>query len=277
MPQTTDFGNAVQPQQLAQLARGLVLQLLDGLDAAQRHVGQQDNHVQRAVIAAQLGQAIVDVSKQAILRQSRQGSSTPPKETSRQVSKRVGAPFRKPNAARTRSSGRVHAVPISAAASATARVDLSVAVGGCGAGAFSGAGSRRPAWTGLGQSSLLDRLAERVELEAQLLGDFSWAPTRPQQLLRLGRDLRRQHRSSACRTRRVERFHAAGAILVDAANDAVLRHAEGPHDIYLAASALADQLGGKHPKRAAVVLGVLKHRLNAAEVCPLAIFAHDTD
>ena len=42
-------------------------------------------------------------------------------------------------------------------------------------------------------------------------------------------------------------------------------------------SALADQLGGKHPKRAAVVLGVLKHRLNTAEVCPLAIFADDAD
>ena len=52
VPQTTDFGNAVQPQQLAQLAGGLVLQLLDGLDAAQHHVGQQDNHVQRAVVAA---------------------------------------------------------------------------------------------------------------------------------------------------------------------------------------------------------------------------------
>ena len=50
-PQTTNFGNAVQPQQLAQLARGLVLQLLDGLDAAQRHVGQEDDHVQRAVVA----------------------------------------------------------------------------------------------------------------------------------------------------------------------------------------------------------------------------------
>ena len=36
-PQTTDFGNAVQPQQLAQLTGGLVLQLLDSLDAAQRH------------------------------------------------------------------------------------------------------------------------------------------------------------------------------------------------------------------------------------------------
>src|SRR5271157_3492672 len=84
--------------------------------------------------------------------------STPPKETSRQASKRIGAPSRRPNAARTRSSGRVHAVPISAAASRTARVDLSVAAGGCGAGAFSDAeipGSSgpvlvsRPCWIAL--------------------------------------------------------------------------------------------------------------------------------
>ena len=156
-------------------------------------------------------------------------------------------------------------------------MDLSVAVGGCGAGAFSGAGFSRPEWTGLGQSSLLDRLAERVELEVQVLGDFSSAPTNSQQLLCLGRDLRRHHRGTACRTRRVERFHAPSTILVDAANDAVLRDAEGPQDIDLAARILADQLGGEHPKRAAVVLGVLKHRLSAAEVCPLAIFAHDAD
>ena len=72
--QTADFRNAVQPHQLAQLARGLVLQLLDGLDAAQRHVGQEDDHVQCAVVAAHLCQAIVDVSKQAIFRQCRQGA-----------------------------------------------------------------------------------------------------------------------------------------------------------------------------------------------------------
>jgi hypothetical protein len=50
-----------------------------------------------------------------------------------------------------------------------------------------------------------------------------------------------------------------------------------PVDIHLAAQALADQLGGKHPKRAAVVLGVLKDGLNTAEVDPLAILADDTD
>jgi hypothetical protein len=36
-------------------------------------------------------------------------------------------------------------------------------------------------------------------------------------------------------------------------------------------------LGGKHPKRAAVGLDVLKYGLNPAEVDPLAILADDTD
>jgi len=44
-------------------------------------------------------------------------------------------------------------------------------------------------------------IAERVELEAHFLGDFSAAPTGPQQLLGLGRDLRRQHRGASWRTR----------------------------------------------------------------------------
>ena len=126
----------------------------------------------------------------------------------------------------------------------------------------------RPCWIALRSVSSL-----RPSCSATSLG---LRPS-PQQLLCLGRDLRRHHRSTACRTRRVERVHAAGAIRVDATNDAVLRDAEGPHDIHLAAHALADQLGGKHPKGAAVVLGVLKHRLNTAEVCPLAIFADDAD
>ncbi len=129
----------------------------------------------------------------------------------------------------------------------------------------------RFAWAGLGQSSLLERLAERVEFKAQVLGDFSSAPTNPQQLLCLGGDLRRHHRSTACRTRCVKRFHAPGAILVDATNDAVLRDAEGPHDIDLAARTYADQLGGEHLKSAAFVLGMLKQGLSAAEVDPLDV------
>ena len=96
-----------------------------------------------------------------------------------------------------------------------------------------------------------------------MLGDFPWVPTHIQQLLCLGCDLRRHHRSAVCRTRHVERFHATSAILVDAANDAVFRHTEGPQDIHLATNTLADELSGKHSERAVVVLGVLKHRLSA--------------
>ena len=55
------------------------------------------------------------------------------------------------------------------------------------------------------------------------------------------------------------------------------RSGRAPPIANLAASTLADQLGGKHPESAAVTLGVLKHRLCAAEVDPLAIFAHHAD
>ena len=46
-----------------------------------------------------------------------------------------------------------------------------------------------------------------------------------------GRDRQRHHRSAACRTRRVERFHAPVAIFVDAPNDATLGDAESAHDL----------------------------------------------
>src|SRR5208282_2855303 len=77
--------------------------------------------------------------------------------------------------------------------------------------------------------------------------------------------LRLQPTASNCCARAV----TSGAILVDAANNAVLGDAEGSHDIDLAARTLADQLGRKHPKRVVIVLGVMKHRLSAAEVDPL--------
>jgi hypothetical protein len=45
----------------------------------------------------------------------------------------------------------------------------------------------------------------------------------------------------------------------------------------VAVHALADQLGGKQPKTAVLVLGVLKHRLNTAEICMTTILANHTD
>ena len=177
--------------------------------------------------------------------------STPPKETSRQVSKRVEAPSRRPN-------GRQDAFVGPGASGAHFGRGIKGGprgfVGGVGwlwNGSFFGCWLPWLAGTRPDQSSLLNRLAERVELEAQFLGDFPWAPTSREQLLCLGRDLRRDHRSSAWRARRVECCHAPGAISVDTANDAVFRDAEGPHDVRLAASPLADQLSGKHPEERA--------------------------
>jgi hypothetical protein len=240
-------------------------------------VGQQEDHVQSAVVAAQLRQAIVEVSKQAILRQGWQGAEYT-------AERDVATCFKAGRSAVQKTECRQDALVRSGAGRAHSRRGIK----GGPRGLVGGGGGLRdrsvswrwlppPGWIGLGQSSLLDRLSERVELEIQLLGDSSAAPTNPQQLLCLGCNLRRHDRSAACRTRRVERFHASIAILADAPNDAVLRDAEDPKDIDLAARALADQLSRKHPKRVAVTLGMMKHRLSAAEVGPLIVFARDTD
>ena len=123
----------------------------------------------------------------------------------------------------------------------------------------------------------MNDLAERIELESKFSGDFSWAQTSPQQLLCLGRNIRRDHRGTTRCARRVERGHTSGAVPIDAPNNAILRDAEGSHDVHQATSPLADQLSGKHLESAAVILDVLEHRLNAAEVDPLAIFVWNTD
>ena len=244
--------------------------------------------MQRAVVAAQLNKAIVEMSKQAILRQGRQGAEHAAKgdvaaglemgRGSIQKTECRQDALVRPGARRAHFSRGIFNGP-SGPVGGNGRLEScgfirGEPVDGLRGGQVGGNGrleSRgfirccRPrfAWAGLGQSSLLERLAERVEFKAQVLGDFSSAPTSPQQLLCLGGDLRRHHRSTACRTRCVERFHAPGTILVDATNDAVLRDAEGPHDIDLAARTHADQLGSEHLKSAAFVLGMLKQGLSA--------------
>ena len=110
-----------------------------------------------------------------------------------------------------------------------------------------------------------------------MLGDVSPAPAGCEELLCPCRDLRRQHRGTARRARRVERRHVPRAILGDAPDDAALGDAEGPHDIHLAAGALADQLGGKHSEGAGVTPGMMEHRLGAAEIGPSVILSRDAD
>ena len=144
-----------------------------------RHVGQQDDHVQRAVVAAQLNKAIVDMSKQAILRQGWQGAEHAAKgdvaaglemgRGSIQKTECCQDALVRPGARRAHFSRGIFDGPSGSV---------------CGNGRLESCGFIRCCrprfeWAGLGQSSLLERLAERVEFKAQVLGDFSSAPTSP--------------------------------------------------------------------------------------------------
>ncbi len=219
----------------------------------------------------------MDVSKQAILRQSRQGAQ-------HATAGNVAADFKTSR----RPVKKTHCRPDTFIRPCARCAHLGCSVldrshGFVGANGRLGNGAvfrcclRRLKSRGFGHSPLVDGLAECVELQAQVLGDFFRAPIRCQQRLCLGRDLGRQHRGAAGCTPCVECVHAAGAKGVDAPNDAALRHAEGPHDIHLAADASADELSGEHPECTAVVLAVFKYRVGAAEVRPLAVFAYDTE
>ena len=74
VPQTTHLGHAVQAEQLSQLAGRVILQLLDGLDAAQCHEAQQSHDLQRGVVAAERLEALVEVPEQTVLRQRGKGA-----------------------------------------------------------------------------------------------------------------------------------------------------------------------------------------------------------
>jgi len=56
IPQATHFRNAIQAHQLAELSGRLVLESFHDLDAAQGHVGQQQNHVELHVVAGEFRQ-----------------------------------------------------------------------------------------------------------------------------------------------------------------------------------------------------------------------------
>ena len=140
-------------------------------------MGQEDDHVQRAVVAAQLCQAIVDVSKQAIFGQGRQGAQHAAKGD-------VAAGFKTDRSPVQKAECRQDALIRPGACCAHFRRGI-----GDGSRGLVGGGRRLWSWgffwagspglsgPGLGQPSLLNRLAERVELEIQVLGDFSSAPS----------------------------------------------------------------------------------------------------
>ena len=124
---------------------------------------------------------------------------------------------------------------------------------------------------------LLERLAKRIELDPKLLGHFAPTPAGAEQLLGLGRRLRCHHAGATRPTWLVERFHPSFAILRHDTLDAVGRHPERANDLRLLARPLADKLRREHAKRAAILFRVVKHRLHAAKVRPLALFANDAE
>ena len=74
VPQATDFGHAVQSQQLSQLARRMVLQLLDRFDPAQRHEAQQGKDLQRSVLTTQRLKAAIEMPEESVLFEGGQGT-----------------------------------------------------------------------------------------------------------------------------------------------------------------------------------------------------------
>jgi len=95
--------------------------------------------------------------------------------------------------------------------------------------------------------------------------------------LGLCQDLVRQHVALASLARLVEAFGSLFAKLLGVPFDAVAGNAERANDVHLLASILADQLRGEHAKRFCFVFGMLKDRVDAAEVRPRAVLSDDAN
>ena len=96
-----------------------------------------------------------------------------------------------------------------------------------------------------------------------------------QQGLSLLNDLRSEHGSSPNAAWLIEAFDAVLAEFLHAPFDADRRHAEGPYDLALQATTLANQLGGEHAEGPRILFGMLKHRTDTQEVRPLPALAND--
>ena len=125
--------------------------------------------------------------------------------------------------------------------------------------------------------SVLDRLAERIVLDAQFFGDFVPRPPSIEKPLRVGGDRRCQHRRTTPLAGSIEALDAFFTELLDVPFDAVLWNPKGPHDIDLLAGPFTHQLGREHAERSSIVLGMEKNRLDPTKVGPRPGFPHHTD
>ena len=124
---------------------------------------------------------------------------------------------------------------------------------------------------------MVDGFAEGVVADVELLGDLRLEVTGVQQWLRTLDDVGRHHGHCAASTRFEEALDTFFAILCDTPQNATLGDPKGADDLGLLAGTLVAQWGGEPAKRWQIVLGMLEHGLNAAEIEPFSVPLHDAD
>ena len=256
----------------------MVLQLLDRLDAAEGHIGQQGHNLHRGVVTAQRTKARIQVGKQTVLSQGREGAKHAAEgHIAAGFKTRRGAgeesqggrhPFRRPRAGR---SQRVSRRGILHAAIRLVRCLVLTAVQ-CGNDRLGVRGARR-----LQQAPLVDCFTERIVLDAQFRGDLFARRTALQQFLGRRRRLVGHHCRTTAAPRSKEAFDSLLSELLLASQDALLGDAKVLDNLRDPASALANQLRREHPKGAAIIFAVGEYRHHPNEVRPLPIFPDDAD
>jgi hypothetical protein len=121
---------------------------------------------------------------------------------------------------------------------------------------------------------LVDRLTERVVLDAQRFSDFVAWLSGVEKLLGLGDDFRRHHRGATTLAGAKETLDAFFPIFLHTPADAVFRDGEGPHDLGLLAYSQANQLAREHAKRLAILHRMMKNGVSPMEVPPPPVFGH---
>ena len=277
LAEATHFRHAVQPQQLTQFPRRLVLQLLDRLDPAQRHESQHRDDLRRGVIAAQRGKTLVQMVEQTVLCQRRQGAQDAAEGD-------VAANLKLGRGAVEQSQGRGHPLQRPRAGDPhRGRRILEAALGlvrsGCRGDWRAGLrfGDRVPGARRSLDPSLMEGLAKGVAFDFQLLGHLRWGPASVQEFLSPGHHLRGEHVGASGAAGAKEGFNAFVAIFLDAAFDAVLRDPKRLDDFGLSTASLAHQLGAEHSERSPILLAMLKHRMDPTEVGPLFVLLNHTD
>ena len=263
----------------------MILQLLDRFDPAQSHKAQQGKNLQRCVVTAQWHETTIEVSEEAVLFERGQGTQHAAEgdiaagfvsrgcSSGQQADSRRHA-FHQPRTGDAKTIGGRYVLQSSLGL-----------VGGFGAGASGVVRFLRRrsvlGWSSrtgtFGEFSFIDRFAKGVELDLQFLGGFLSRVSLVEQILGLLDDLVGHHGRATPATRLIKGFASLLAILLDGSLDADGRDAKRLDDIGLFADTVADELGGEHPERVAIIDRMRKYREDASEPSPPVVFVDDTD